>query len=626
MGVQLAEGHQVETEDVNFTDLEVSYHVRDALKSASLGQSDSYHDLLGVLHHTERLTPDEVAMLVTSLKALSGAVSYIDSDHHQMLLSSISGMSLWNYGPDVMDVLVELVVALAAVSGKYLHLCLDMLVRNFVPPLSFLRLLQQPRGLAKKEQVLCRVHAALKEIADLVPLAPLRLEKVIKERMPHKSSKQPWILSVMYVENMLRLDGGAMGDLVGRTMLVEVMNRIVELDVEIGWDELIADDSNKGMFEMELEEQEMSSEAEISKEKISRDSSIQKTLSGNEVAEHLDLLMVFIFEHLKTCHASGRLDQVFEVLLLSFQSTVLHAYKSKFSQFVMFYACSLDPVNYGERFANMLLDIYKNSMYVLEWRMGAVSYLASYLSRANFMSASFVVSVLESLVDWCFTYCKGHNGETNPKAHRVFYSGIQAIMYILCFRMRSVLGVPRIESQLSLLPIQAILKHSLNPLKVCLPSIVHEFLQQARAAQLFSVSEDFHLYGVLESEVSADFGGLERLDMFFPFDPYLLQNSDRFIRPNFIFWSMVRTTYEDDDEDEDEDGDQSEGSTDEDIENDSRDDDRIAMSFEDDLAIDEFDNSLNKMSITPKNYNGAQLQGYKQMPSRIRPSASPVSL
>lgn len=84
-------------------------------------------------------------------------------------------------------------------SGKYLHLCLDMLVRNFVPPLSFLRLLQQPRGLAKKEQVLSRVHAALKDIADLVPLAPLRLEKVIKERMPHKSSKQPWIVSLLHL-------------------------------------------------------------------------------------------------------------------------------------------------------------------------------------------------------------------------------------------------------------------------------------------------------------------------------------------------------------------------------------------------------------------------------------------
>ncbi|KAL8128107.1 hypothetical protein AgCh_014898 [Apium graveolens] len=138
-------------------------------RATGQGQSDSYHELIGIPHHTKRLAPDEVAMLVTSLKALSGAVSYIDSDHHKMLLSS------------------------AAVSGKYLYLCLDMLVRNFVPPLSFLRLLQQPRGLAKKEQVLCRVHVALKEIADLVPLAPLRLEKVIKERMPHRSSKQPWI-------------------------------------------------------------------------------------------------------------------------------------------------------------------------------------------------------------------------------------------------------------------------------------------------------------------------------------------------------------------------------------------------------------------------------------------------
>lgn len=36
MGVQLAEGHQVEMGDVNYSDLEVSYHVRDALKSARL--------------------------------------------------------------------------------------------------------------------------------------------------------------------------------------------------------------------------------------------------------------------------------------------------------------------------------------------------------------------------------------------------------------------------------------------------------------------------------------------------------------------------------------------------------------------------------------------------------------
>ncbi|KAL8128091.1 hypothetical protein AgCh_014882 [Apium graveolens] len=118
------------------------------------GQPDSYHELIGNPHHTERQAPDEVAMLVTSLKALSGAVSYIDSDHHKMLLSSISGMSLWNYGPDVMDVLVELVVALICCSERK------------IPP---------------------------SMLGYAFPLAPLRLEKVIKERMPHRSSKQPWI-------------------------------------------------------------------------------------------------------------------------------------------------------------------------------------------------------------------------------------------------------------------------------------------------------------------------------------------------------------------------------------------------------------------------------------------------
>ena len=29
------------------------------------------------------------------------------------------------------------------------------------------------------------------------------------------------------------------------------------------------------------------------------------------------------------------------------------------------------------------------------------------------------------LVDWCLEYCKSHDGDINPSAHRVFYSGCQ---------------------------------------------------------------------------------------------------------------------------------------------------------------------------------------------------------
>ncbi|KAM7523936.1 hypothetical protein LguiA_013838 [Lonicera macranthoides] len=624
MGVQLAAEQTglADIGDVNFSDLELAYHVRDALKSVSVGDSDNYDQLLGVLHHNERLAPDEVALLVTSLKALSGAVSYIDVVHHRALLACICGMSLWNYGPDVMDALVELVISLAASSGKYIDLCLDMLVSNFMPPYSFLELLKEPRGLARKDQVLHRVHLALKDITDLVPLAPLRLEQIIKERMPNIYTKEPLI--VIYVENMLTLESGVMGELVGSSMLVEVVNRLIDLDVEIGWDDILHDDLPKGIFEMELEDEEGAvRHSEIGSDELQREFSSQKFLWGNVVAEKLDSLMELIFEHLKSCNDGGRLIQVFETLLQSFQSTVLNAYKSKFAQFVMFYACSLDPENCGERFASRLADIFRNGAYAQDWRMSAVSYLASYLSRAKFLSATYVATALESLVDWCSNYCKSHGGDINPKAHRVFYSGCQAIMYVLCFRMRSMLGVPRLRSQLSLMPIDAILKHPLNPLKVCLPSIVEEFLQQAKAARLFSVSEILVLFGLLESELSRTFGGLDRLDMFFPFDPYLLKKSDRYIRPNFVYWSMVRPACDNDDEDDDDE----EHILDEYNNEGHLDQNAVAMSFDED-DLDEF--NLNQMSITPQNslkYRfGGDLRGRTQMPSRIRPSTSPESL
>lgn len=64
--------------------------------------------------------------------------------------------------------------------------------------------------------------------------------------------------------------------------------------------------------------------------------------------------------------------------------------------------------------------------------------------------------------------------------------------------------------------------------QVCLPSIVDEFCQQAEAANLFSSSEEFIFSDSLESEHSKAFGGIERLDMFFPFDPCLLRKSDRY--------------------------------------------------------------------------------------------------
>ncbi|KAL6563492.1 hypothetical protein OROGR_002451 [Orobanche gracilis] len=616
--------------ELNFTDSELDYHVMSALTAAVQGDCDFYNQLLAVIHHKERLVAEEVALLVTCLKAIIGAVFCININHHRSLLAAIFGMSLWNYGTDVMDALVELLISLASSSADYVDLCLEMLVLNFMPPSTlashFLDLLKQPRGLAKKIQVLDRVHSTLKDIANVVPLSPLRLEKILSDRMPNIHTKEPLQFVVMYVENMLRLQSGPMGDLVGSTILVVLVDSLIELDVDIAWDDILQNDFNKDIFDMELEDIE--GHADNVKQdcnELTKEAFIQIFYRGSLAAEKLDNLMVVTFEHLKSCLENGRLVQVFEILLQSFQTTVLTAYKAKFTQFVMFYACSLDPENCGEMFANALLNIFISSLF-REWRMSAVAYLASYLARARFVPVSFVAAMLESLVNWCFLYCKNHDGDINPESHKVFYAGCQAIMYVLCFRMRQMVAVPRLKSQLLSMHIEAILEHPLRPLQlykhVCLPSVVEEFQRLVKANHVFFSPQSYVYFGLLESEHSRAFGGMERLDMFFPFDPCLLRKCDRYIRPNYIYWSMVKSTYDEDDE---------EGTSDEDVAGNGmsiQDDDDDGYD-EENYDADEFDCSLEKMSITPRHSSskfGGRRQRFVQMPSKIRPSTSPESL
>ncbi|GKD68173.1 hypothetical protein Tco_1322263 [Tanacetum coccineum] len=69
--------------------------------------------------------------------------------------------------------------------------------------MNFLEILKQPRGLAKKDQVFVRVLSALNEIVDLMPLAPSKLEQIVKERVLRVLAKEAQI--VVYVENMLML-------------------------------------------------------------------------------------------------------------------------------------------------------------------------------------------------------------------------------------------------------------------------------------------------------------------------------------------------------------------------------------------------------------------------------------
>ncbi|KAG1326802.1 putative Expansin-A16 [Cocos nucifera] len=450
-------------------------HLLKAPNLIAESDGDQYANLLSIVDPGKKMGPDEEALLVTALKALSGAVSKIDTVFHGSLLNNIFSMCIWNYGLDARNALLELITTLAAVPDKFLNGCLHMLVSNFLPPRRLRESISQPRWLARKKEVHSQLHLTLHYIAELVPLTPMKLKDVIDKRMPRFTDSKDVI--VVFVECMLGLESDEIGEFLGNILLAKVVDLLIDMDVNISWEDILQEDHNKGIFDMELEEWEENTDS-IAKDSIKDLEESNRVLNGNVFAEKLDSLMVIVCEYLKSCADGGHLLKVFEMLTEIFRRTVMNAYKSKFAQFVMFYACSLDPEICGLKFAVLLTDIF-------------VSKIESPVSR---------------LVDWCFEYCQLHSIQekiVKPEAHRIFYSGCQ----------------------------------------VCLPSIVQEFLRQAKAARLFNKSVPSLYDNLLESEFSKAFGGIERFDMFFPFDPYLLKESDRFMRPHFEFWSMVKTTY-----------------------------------------------------------------------------------
>uniref|UniRef100_A0A0E0E5K0 RNA polymerase I-specific transcription initiation factor RRN3 n=1 Tax=Oryza meridionalis TaxID=40149 RepID=A0A0E0E5K0_9ORYZ len=529
-----------------------------------LRDKEEYDSLLSIVDSSKKRSYDDEALLVTTLKALSEAVSKIDIMYHHALLNN------------------------AAVADQFLRECLQMLVNNFTPPGSLTAFIGQPRWLARKKEIYSQLHESLRMISDTVPLAPRMLKDIIDRSMPKLFDNKAKMVS--FVECMLGLDNDRMGDLIGALLLAKVVDLLTELDVNITWEDILQDEHNKGIFDMELED--------LGEDEDSLGKEGTKALfGGNACAEKLDGLMVVFCEHLKSCKEHGRLPQEFDILKTIFRASVLRVHKSKFAQFIMFYACSLDPEICGLEFALFLSDIF-------------IKKEEDSISR---------------LVDWCVDYCDLQNNigiTTKPINHQIFYASCQAVMYILCFRLRSIMDYPNLKAQLFNMPFGYILTHPLEPLKVCLPSIVDEFLRQAKVARLFNASVHSEFEDALESDLSKTFGGMNRLDMFFPFDPYLLKESDRYMRPNFEFWSMVKTTYNNYNSDVDDElvdldaPEMNVGSLDDHVE--------IDLNSDDDLEY-----SMNKMSITPHRSFFHQMMANSDtgltMPARIRPSVSPPS-
>mmetsp|Transcript_16634 Transcript_16634/g.46413 ORF Transcript_16634/g.46413 Transcript_16634/m.46413 type:complete len:331 (-) Transcript_16634:144-1136(-) len=189
-----------------------------------------------------------------------------------------------------------------------------------------------------------------------------------------------------------------------------------------------------------------------------------------------------------------------------------------------------------------------------------------------------VVAALQAMCEWAHRYVESHDAKASRSSaapvdrlssdrrtqvvpsqssqaqHQVFYAVSQALLYVLCYHLDSLMQ-PKADPKLAIAAqsvvsqmLPRLLSHELDPLSKCLPSVAEEFARQTAALGLLQCSK-------LAKEAQRKGDGAAResrpLEMFFPFDPYLLLRSRAFLQlpDTYVTWRSGHpsATKEDDD-------------------------------------------------------------------------------
>lgn len=174
----------------------------------------------------------------------------------------------------------------------------------------------------------------------------------------------------------------------------------------------------------------------------------------------------------------------FITLLSIFDRTIIRTFKSRYTQFLVFWYSSLDP-EFTDMFQGMLVSraLFEETQPMVT-RAAAASYIASFVSRARFVDDDSTKRVVGLLCDFLETHldlCAAMGEAFDPCSahHTLFYAVAQAVFLIFCFRWRDLQVVGEIEmddlgsdtlSHKKWIPkldaMQRVVTSALNPLKV----------------------------------------------------------------------------------------------------------------------------------------------------------------
>lgn len=281
---------------------------------------------------------------------------------------------------------------------------------------------------------------------------------------------------------------------------------------------------------------------------------------------------------------------LFNTLTSLFKLHILPTHFTKLIQFVHFHISQYQP-ELMDSYLVLLIDIAFNVDEILEKRLKAMQYLSSYIARAKKLSKNQIVFVVSYLIGWLNKYVderecevlennkerfRHKDMETRQSAgmerFKLFYAAFQALLYIFCFRHNSLF---KEADSLYAEPsdsvweceidkfFQRMILVKFNPLKYCDETVVFIFAKistKLNVCYCYSILEHNKRERMLQNDTSlmlpsstTNFRQKQEfldLEAYFPFDPLVLPQCKEIVGRNYIEWSSVDPSNDEDDEDD----------------------------------------------------------------------------
>ncbi|XP_062507998.1 RNA polymerase I-specific transcription initiation factor RRN3-like isoform X2 [Corticium candelabrum] len=455
----------------------IAHVISEALHKKSKGDSSEYNIILTELSRSNILD----VSLSRWLDGLKCCASVLGKGFEDLV-----GITLdinWIYKDDqfVADY-TEYLTSLLSANPVYLSPCIRKLVSLMKPET------QQDPGL---KLVFERVHQMLNVILKLAPGGLRIVQKMIQELFPYKQ-KSAFILEC-YVMNLFRLLEYAPS--LTPVVWELIVNKLIQIDTELpnqSQNEVL-DDENGGDEKDQSQFQEEINDDHVGD--ITPYSWPDPDDTCDLLSHKLDVLMSRCLCYCYyCCHPKGVFSfddstRLFYVLLEIFKKCLLPTHGSSYPQFLCFYVCSYHKT-FCEEFLLRLWTTVESVSLSATVRQAAAAYIGSFAARAKYLPLSCVKTVLELLVGWIHRYVDQFDhlsSGADSFLHGPFYAVCQAVFYIFVFRHKQLLNAESDCSGLSYLQslnLGRVVSCHLNPLMVCLDSVVNMFATLTRNYQI----------------------------------------------------------------------------------------------------------------------------------------------